>query len=81
MTTQVCDICLPPSDDPSADKTKMHGESNANDGDISTWWQVSRLQTKLQGLIPCFQSPPISRGRKYNRVDLEIDLLQSFQVI
>ena len=34
------------------------------DGDISSWWQ----------------SPSISRGRKYNRIDLEIDLLQSFQV-
>ncbi len=42
----------------------MHGPENAVDGDISTYWQ----------------SPPISRGRKYNRVDLEINLLQDFIV-
>lgn len=34
------------------------------DGDISTWWQ----------------SPPISRGLKYNKVTLSIDLQQTFQV-
>ena len=34
------------------------------DGDITTWWQ----------------SPPISRGLKYNRVTLSIDLQQTFQV-
>jgi hypothetical protein len=42
----------------------VHGPENAVDGDISTYWQ----------------SPPISRGRKYNRVDLEINLLQDFIV-
>ena len=63
---QVCDICLPPSKaaEDGVDTTKIHGPASAVDGDISTWWQ----------------SPPISRGRKYNRVDLEIDLLQRFQV-
>jgi hypothetical protein len=33
---------------------------NVVDGDISTWWQ----------------SPTISRGLKYNRVTLSIDLVQ-----
>ena len=63
---QVCDTCYSPSrlGDDDVDATKVHGPSSAVDGDISTWWQ----------------SPPISRGRKYNRVDLEIDLLQRFQV-
>jgi len=63
---QVCDFCISPSraNEDGIDITKTHGPKNANDGDISTWWQ----------------SPPISRGRKYNRVDLEIDLLQNFQV-
>jgi len=42
----------------------VHGPENTVDGDISTYWQ----------------SPPISRGRKYNRVDLEINLLQDFIV-
>ena len=62
----MCDTCYSPSrlGDDDVDATKVHGPSSAVDGDISTWWQ----------------SPPISRGRKYNRVDLEIDLLQRFQV-
>jgi hypothetical protein len=30
--------------------------------------------------LTTLQSPPLSRGRKYNYVDLEINLLQSFQV-
>ena len=63
---QVCDECLPPSKagEDGIDDTKIHGAKNAVDGDISSWWQ----------------SPPISRGRKYNKIDLEIDLLQRFQV-
>ena len=63
---QVCDECLPPSKagQDGIDDTKIHGPKNAVDGDISSWWQ----------------SPPISRGRKYNKIDLEIDLLQRFQV-
>ena len=62
----MCDFCYPASkaNEDGIDITKTHGPMNAVDGDISTWWQ----------------SPPISRGRKYNRVDLEIDLLQNFQV-
>ena len=39
---------------------KTHPAANVVDGDITTWWQ----------------SPPISRGLKYNRVTLEIDLVQ-----
>ena len=40
--------------------SKAHPGSNAVDGDTTTWWQ----------------SPSISRGRKYNRVTLSIDLGQ-----
>ncbi len=43
---------------------KVHVGQNAVDGDTTTWWQ----------------SPPISRGLKYNRVTLDIDLQQIFQV-
>ena len=53
-----------PPSQTNEDESKTHGPKNAVDGDISSWWQ----------------SPSISRGRKYNRIDLEIDLLQSFQV-
>ena len=62
---QVCDECLPP--EVNTDGTvnpKSHPGSNAVDGDRDTWWQ----------------SPPISRGLKYNRIDLSINLQQSFQV-
>ena len=49
---------------PDAGDDKSHPGSNAVDGDRDTWWQ----------------SPTISRGLKYNRVDLSINLQQSFQV-
>ena len=61
----MCDYCYP--NDTSGDETresKVHSPSNAVDGDISTWWQ----------------SPPISRGKRYNRIDVTIDLIQEFQV-
>lgn len=63
---QVCDYCLPPEANATAEQIsdKQHPGSNAVDGDITTWWQ----------------SPPISRGLKYNRVTLSIDLQQTFQV-
>ena len=62
----VCDTCYSPRrlGDDDVDATKVHSPSSAVDGDNSTWWQ----------------SPPISRGQRYNRVDLEIDLLQRFEV-
>ena len=41
-----------------------HPVSNVVDGRSDTWWQ----------------SPAISRGLKYNRVTLDIDLQQLFQV-
>lgn len=47
------------------DSEKAHPGSNAVDGDINTWWQ----------------SPPISRGLKYNRVTLAIGKYFSFSVL
>merc|ERR1712008_611834 len=49
---------------PDAGDDKSHPGSNAVDGDRDTWWQ----------------SPTISRGLKYNRIDMSINLQQSFQV-
>ena len=60
-------MCLPPYQANATNgviPTQSHPGSNAVDGDRETWWQ----------------SPPISRGLKYNRVDLSINLQQSFQV-
>ena len=50
----------------SANETsdKTHPGSNVVDGDTRTWWQ----------------SPPISRGLRYNKVTMDIDLQQLFQV-
>ena len=68
------------------------GAENANDGDISTWWQSPPLSRSIfprfrfksyQYITTCkkyFLIYIIYRGRKYNYVDLEINLLQSFQV-
>ena len=47
------------------DPEKAHPVSNVVDGRSDTWWQ----------------SPAISRGLKYNKVTLDIDLQQTFQVV
>ena len=59
---QICDKCVWTEDIHGNVTTtdKTHPGSMAVDGDESTWWQ----------------SPPISRGLKYNRVTLDIDLQQ-----
>ncbi len=68
FSKKICDYCYPSTPTPglegNASTEKAHPASNVVDGDVSTWWQ----------------SPPISRGLKYNRVTLEIDLQQLFQV-
>ena len=59
---QICDTCES-SIGPDGNETitdKSRPGSMVVDGDVSSWWQ----------------SPPISRGLKYNRVTLDIDLQQ-----
>ena len=58
--SKICDTCEPPPQKGENMSSKAHPGSNAVDGDTTTWWQ----------------SPSISRGRKYNRVTLSIDLGQ-----
>ena len=59
---QICDTCESSiGEDGNVTITdKSHPGSMVVDGDVSSWWQ----------------SPPISRGLKYNRVTLDIDLQQ-----
>ena len=62
---QICDTCES-SIGPDGNVTitdKSHPGAMVVDGDVSSWWQ----------------SPPISRGLKYNRVTLDIDLQQVTQ--
>lgn len=58
--SQICATCEPPLQNGGNISSKAHPGSNAVDGDTTTWWQ----------------SPAISRGLKYNRVTLSIDLGQ-----
>ena len=44
---------------------KVHPKYYVNDGDTTTIWQ----------------SPPISRGRRFNRITLEIDLQQVWYIV
>ena len=44
---------------------KVHPKYYVNDGDTTTIWQ----------------SPPISRGRRFNRITLEIDLQQVWYIL
>ena len=64
-TCQICDTCeWTTGEDGNLTLTdKSHPGFMAVDGDETTWWQ----------------SPPISRGLKYNRVTLDIDLQQVTQ--